>query len=248
MMLTDKVIIVTGASSGIGKSIAVELSKSGAKCVLIGRNVERLEHVNALCVNETMIIAEELSNFDKYEDIVQKVYDSWGKIYGFVHSAGVEQTVLIPQIKVNDLKNIFDVNVFSAIEFVKHLSKKKYKDDEQSFVMISSVMGVVGNKGLTAYSATKGAIISMVRSMALELAVKKIRINAVSPGHISDSEMSLNKESKLSEESNKAIADNHPLGLGTCSDVANIVRFLLTDQSRWITGQNIVTDGGYSIQ
>lgn len=246
-MLKNKVIIISGASSGIGKAIAISLSQSGAKCVLIGRNIERLNNVRSLCVGETLIFTEELANFERYESIVEEVYARWGKIYGFVHSAGIEQTILIPQIKQEDLRSIFEINVFSAIEFVKCISKKKFKEENQSHVIISSVMGVVGNKGLTTYSATKGAVIAMVKSMALELAGKKVRINTVSPGHVSDSEMSLNKESKLSDEANKAIADNHPLGLGKCMDVANAVRFLLSPESSWITGQNIIIDGGYSI-
>jgi NAD(P)-dependent dehydrogenase (short-subunit alcohol dehydrogenase family) len=247
-MLSEKTIIITGASSGIGKSIAILLSSLGSKCVLIGRNEERLKEVQNLCSNVTMIISEDLSEFIKYEEIVEKIHREFGEIYGFVHSAGIEQTILIQQLSTLNLKNIFDINVFSAIEFVKIITKKKYRDDSQSIVLISSVMGVVGNKGLVSYSASKGAVISMVRSMALELSYKNIRVNALSPGHISDSEMSVVKEAKLSEEANVRIRDNHPLGLGSCNDVALAVRFLLSQDSKWITGQNIIIDGGYSIQ
>jgi NAD(P)-dependent dehydrogenase (short-subunit alcohol dehydrogenase family) len=138
--------------------------------------------------------------------------------------------------------------VFSAIEFIKRLMKKKYKSEQQSYVIISSVMGVVGNKGLVSYSASKGAIISMVKSMALELAAKGIRVNCISPGHVKDSEMSINKEMYLSEQANETIKNNHPLGLGSCNDVASLIEFLLSENSKWITGQNIIIDGGYSIQ
>lgn len=247
-MLSGKTILVTGASSGIGKSIAILLSGLGAKCVLFGRSMERLKEVQELCSNETIIINEDLTDFSKYEGIVEAIHDKLGSIYGFVHSAGIEQTILLQQLTIDNLKNIFDINVFSAIEFVRIISKKKYKDNNQSIVLISSVMGVVGNKGLTSYSASKGAIISMVKSMALELSSKNIRVNSVSPGHISDSEMSIGKESRLSEEANAKIKDNHPLGLGSCSDVAFAVQFLLSEESKWITGQNIIIDGGYSIQ
>ncbi|EPE9919195.1 SDR family NAD(P)-dependent oxidoreductase [Flavobacterium psychrophilum] len=247
-MLSGKIIIITGASSGIGKATAIHLSSLGAKCVLIGRDEKRLIEVQSLCSNVSMIISEDLSDFIKYEMIVEKIYQDFGKIYGFVHSAGIEQTILMQQLSILDLKNIFDINVFSAIEFVKLITKKKYKDDNQSVVLISSVMGVVGNKGLVSYSASKGAIISMIRSMALELSSKNVRVNALSPGHISDSEMSLVKEAKLSEEANVRIRDNHPLGLGSCYDVALATRFLLSQDSKWITGQNIIIDGGYSIQ
>jgi NAD(P)-dependent dehydrogenase (short-subunit alcohol dehydrogenase family) len=236
-MLAGKIIIITGASSGIGKSIAIHLSGLGVKCILIGRSLKRLKEVQALCSNETMIVSEDLTQFNKYEEI-----------YGFVHSAGIEQTILLQQLTIDNLKNIFDINVFSAIEFIRIITKKKYKEHNQSIVLISSVMGVVGNKGLTSYSASKGAIISMIKSMALELSNKNSRVNAVSPGHIHDSEMSKIKESKLSNESNERIKNNHPLGLGSCNDIAFAVQFLLSDESKWITGQNIIIDGGYSIQ
>lgn len=246
--IKDKVIIVTGASSGIGKQIAISLSEIGAKCVLLGRNKEKLISVQSLCVNETLIYDCDLTLFDGYEKIVSEVVEKFGKIYGFVHSAGIEQTIPLQILKVENLEEIFKINVFSPIEFIKILSKNKYKDDNQSLVIISSIMGVVGNKGLTSYSASKGAIIAMIKSMALELAKKNIRINAVSPGHIKDSEMSIEKESKLSNESIFKIIESHPLGLGSCKDVSNMVSFLLSEDSNWITGQNFIVDGGYTIQ
>ena len=247
-MLSGKTILITGASSGIGKSIAIRMSELEAKCVLIGRNVERLKEVQKLCRNETILFAEDLTDFGKYEGIIEETHQKFGNIYGFVHSAGIEQTILLQQLTIDNLKNIFDINVFSAIEFIRIISKKKYKDTTQSIVLISSVMGVVGNKGLTSYSASKGAVIAMIKSMALELSSKNIRVNAVSPGHVSDSEMAISKESRLSEEANAKIKDNHPLGIGSCKDVAYAVQFLLSEESKWITGQNIIIDGGYSIQ
>lgn len=247
-MIADKTIVITGASSGIGKAIAIHLSGLGAKCVLMGRNADRLQEVQKQCSSPTLLISEDLSDFTTYPRIVDKIHETFGPIYGFVHSAGIEQTILLQQLRADELKAIFDINVFSALQFASLITKKKYKAETQSIVLISSVMGVVGNKGLTSYSASKGAIIAMVKSMALELAAKGVRVNAVSPGHISDSEMAVAKESKLSEEANQRIRDNHPLGLGTCNDVAYAVRFLLSEESRWMTGQNLVIDGGYSIQ
>jgi len=247
-MVQNKTIIITGASSGIGKEIAIHLSKLGANCILIGRSAERLEKVKSECISPALAISTDLQDFENYEEIVQNAVQAFGPIYGFVHSAGIEQTILLPQIKVEGLREIFNINVFSAIEFIKIINKKKYKDEKQSFVLVSSIMGVVGNKGLVSYSATKGAIISMVKSMALELASKNTRVNAVSPGHISDSEMSQKKEEYLSDEAVIAIEKNHPLGLGKCLDIAKATSFLLSEDSSWITGQNIIIDGGYSIQ
>ena len=247
-MVKNKTIIITGASSGIGKEIAIHLSSLGANCILIGRDLIRLQKVKEICTSPTLVISTDLQNFDGYEDIVQKAYQTFGPIYGFVHSAGIEQTVLLQQIKLDSLSEIFNINVFSSIEFIKILSKKKYRDEKQSFVLLSSVMGVVGNKGLISYSATKGAIIAMVKSMALELASKSTRVNSISPGHISDSEMSKKKEEYLSEDAVNTIEKNHPLGLGKCIDIAKTTAFLLSEDSSWITSQNIIIDGGYSIQ
>ncbi|RZJ66057.1 MAG: SDR family oxidoreductase [Flavobacterium sp.] len=247
-MFTDKTIVVTGASSGIGKAVAIHLSSLGANCVLIGRDADKLEKVRQSCKGKTLAIREDLSDFEKYTDIADRILNEFGPISGFVHSAGIDQTIALQQLRTQDLQSIFDINVFAAIQLSGIFTKKKYKAESQSIVLISSVMGIVGNKGLTSYSASKGAIVAMVRSMALELAQKGVRVNAVSPGHISDSEMAILKESRLPEEANQRIRDNHPLGLGTCDDVAFAVKFLLSDESRWITGQNLVIDGGYSIQ
>lgn len=247
-MVQGKSIIITGASSGIGRAVAINLSNLGANCILIGRDLDKLNEVQEKCNSPSLIIVADLNDFTIYEDIVEKSFKTFGAIYGFVHSAGIEQTILLQQIKIDDVKKLFNINVFSAIEFARIICKKKFKSENQSFVLISSIMGVVGNKALVSYSASKGAIISMVKSMALELASKGVRVNAVSPGHISDSEMSKKKEENLSKEAIDLIVKNHPLGLGQCSDVAETTYFLLSENSRWITGQNIIIDGGYSIQ
>ncbi|RYF18251.1 MAG: SDR family oxidoreductase [Flavobacteriales bacterium] len=247
-MLQDKTIIVTGASSGIGMQTALTLSNLGAKCVLVARNIERLQKVADACKSETHLVSLDLLDLESYDACVSEIYQKFGPIYGFVHSAGIEQTVLLQQIQTKDFRNIFDVNVVAAIEMMKRIAKKKYRAESQSFVLVSSIMGIVGNKGLTAYSASKGAVISMVKSLALELASKNTRVNAVSPGHISDSKMSVEKELVLAEEAIAEIVKAHPLGLGKSEDVANLITFLLSEKSRWITGQNMIIDGGYSIQ
>ncbi|RYZ87329.1 MAG: SDR family oxidoreductase [Proteobacteria bacterium] len=247
-MFQDKTIIITGASSGMGKATAVLLSSLGANCVLLGRNQDRLDEVARLCEGDTLAISQELSDFESYPGIIDRAFERFGPIYGLVHSAGIEQTILLQQLRDDDLKSIFEVNVFSAVKLAGLITKKKYRTETQSVVMIASVMGVVGNKALTSYSATKGALIAMVRSMALELAAKNVRVNAISPGHVRDSGMSEIMEKQLSDEALKRIIDSHPLGLGTCDDVARSVKFLLSNESRWMTGQNLVLDGGYSIQ
>mgnify|MGYP000114916755 CR=1 FL=1 len=247
-MFENKNIIITGASSGIGRSIAVTLSSLGANCILLARNKERLEETQRMCVNPSEVFPIDLANFKEYDKLFEDIVKKCGKIAGFVHSAGIEQTIPLKLLTAEKLRAIFDINVYSAIESIRRISSKKYRDSDLSLVLISSVMGVVGNKGLTSYSASKGAIISMAKSMALELASKNIRVNVVSPGHIKDSEMSIQKELNLPDESVERIAQAHPIGMGKCEDVSHLVSFLLSDKSKWITGQNYIIDGGYSIQ
>ncbi|NMH29502.1 SDR family NAD(P)-dependent oxidoreductase [Flavobacterium silvaticum] len=248
MNLEGKTIVVTGASSGIGRAIAIHLSRLGAKCALIGRDEKRLEETKAACASEAFCVPMDFTDFAAHEPALSQIVERLGPVFGFVHSAGIEQTVLLQFVNPEQLRQIFELNVYSAIQFSGLLTKKKYRTEQQSLVFISSIMGIVGNKGLTAYSATKGALIAMVRSMALELASKQVRVNAISPGHIADSGMTAHMESTLSAEALQKIEENHPLGLGKCEDVAASVAFLLSDGARWITGQNLVVDGGYSIR
>jgi NAD(P)-dependent dehydrogenase (short-subunit alcohol dehydrogenase family) len=247
MSVKDKVIIITGASSGIGKGIAIHLSNLGAKCVLMGRNEERLNNVRKECKNETLVYSFDLIDFDKYQWVIDDIYSRFGKIYGFVHSAGIQQTKPISTLLYNDLKEIFEINVFSPLLFSKIISKKKYIDQGQSYVFIASIMGVVGNKCLSTYSATKGSLISMTKSMALELADKNIRVNSISPGHIDDTEMAVQIGDGLSIDALNKIQNDHPLGLGRVKDISCMIEFLLSENSRWVTGQNLIVDGGYTI-
>ncbi|MFN4198154.1 MAG: SDR family NAD(P)-dependent oxidoreductase [Flavobacterium sp.] len=247
MNLKDKVIIITGASSGIGKGIAIHLSSLGAKCVLLGRNQERLNTVKEQCTHETLTYSFDLTEFDKYQSIIEDIYLKFGKIQGFVHSAGIQQTKPIQTLLYNDLKEIFEINVFSPLLFSKILSKKKFIDHGQSYVFIASIMGVVGSKCLATYSATKGSLIAMTKSMAMELAEKKIRVNTISPGHIDDTEMAIQKDAELPKDAMDKIIEHHPLGLGKVHDVSCMAEFLLSENSIWITGQNFIVDGGYTI-
>jgi len=143
-------------------------------------------------------------------------------------------------------EEIFSVNVISGFELAKIISKKKHLGKNgTSFVFISSVMGILGQAGKVGYCSSKGALISGTKAMALELAKKNIRVNCVLPGAV-ETEMSKKMLEKLPEESKKSIINMHPLGLGRPEDIANACAFLLSDASRWVTGTNLIVDGGYS--
>lgn len=245
--LKNKVIVITGASSGIGKQCAISCSKMGAKIILIARNSERLSNVmNELDGKEHVMHSFDVTNYDGIETIIKDSVEKLGKIDGFIHSAGIELTKPLKVMKSTDYEALFAVNAIAGFEFVKNITKKKYSNNGASFVFISSIMGIVGNSALVSYCASKGALISGVRALAIEYANKNIRFNSIIPGHLADTEMSIEKNKKIGQEALGQLISLHPLGLGSKEDVANASIYLLSDASRWITGTNLIIDGGYS--
>ena len=245
--LKNKNILITGASSGIGRQCAITFSQLGANVILIARNKERLKDTfNKLEKGNHLIISQDITEYDKLEQIIEYSVEKIGRISGFVHSAGIEMTLPLRSMQPSYYEKMFSVNVIAGFELAKIISKKKYLyKNGASFVFISSVMGILGQLGKIGYCSSKGSLISGVKAMALELAFKKIRVNCILPGVV-ETEMSNEMFQKLSEESKKNIVDMHPLGLGMPEDIANASAFLLSDASRWITGSNLIVDGGYS--
>jgi len=246
--LKNKNIIVTGASSGIGKQCAITFSQLGANIILIARNKERLkETYNKLDKGNHLIISQDITKYDKLEEVVNTAVDKVGKISGFVHSAGIEMTVPLRNMQSFYYEEIFSVNVIAGFELAKIISKKKYTNKEgASFVFISSIFGIISQPAIVAYSSSKGALISGVKSIALELASKKIRVNCISPGQIESTGMTETIFNKLSKEEKTKRTEIYPLGLGKPEDIANTCVFLLSEAARWVTGTNLIVDGGYS--
>lgn len=246
--LKNKTIVITGASSGIGRQCALTCSELGAKVVLLGRDTRRLEEtVHSISKNlGQRYYALDLTEFDKIDSVAEDILNSYGKIDGIIHSAGISTTLPLKMIKPEKLKEFFDVNVTAAINLTRIFTKKKYfSDNGGSIIFMSSVMGIVGEVGKTIYSLSKGALVSGVKSMALELAPKKIRVNAILPGVV-ETPMSKNAVYSRSDEAFNKIKNLHPLGLGKPEDIANACIFLLSDAARWVTGTNLVVDGGYT--
>ena len=245
--LKNKNIIITGASSGIGRQCAIIFSQLGANVILIARNKERLKDTfNKLEKGNHLIIPQEITEYIELEEVIDNTIHKVGKISGFVHSAGIEMTLPLRNMQSSYYEEIFSVNVIAGFELARIISKKKYiNKDGASFVFISSVMGILGQAGKVGYCSSKGALISGARAMALELEKKNIRVNCILSGVV-ETEMTNKMVENLSEESKKSIIDMHPLGLGKPEDIANACTFLLSDASRWITGTNLIVDGGYS--
>ncbi len=243
---SDKNILITGATSGIGFTCVSSLLDQGATVIALGRKIEKLSARIKKDNQKLLIYKGDLTDegfiTELFDDLSKKSF----KIDGFIHSAGIELILPVSATKIKHYKDIFDINVFTGIEFIRILSSARFcPNDGASYILISSIMGIVGNEGLSAYSATKGALISVVKSISIELARKKIRINSISPGFV-ETEMFNKSIQNASDQAIQSIKNAHPLGLGKPENIADLCSFLLSEKSSWITGTNIVIDGGYT--
>lgn len=245
--LKNKLIVITGASSGIGRMCAIACSKMGATVVLFGRNIEKLKETKKFLVasNNHPFYAVDLQEYDDVSKAVYDIVGNKGKIEGIVNCAGISTTLPFRSLSPQKMDFYFNTNVIASLNLTKCFVKSSnFSPNGGSVIFISSVMGVVGESGKVLYSMTKGALIAATRSLALELAYRKIRVNTISPGVVS-TPMSKNAIYNRDEKSYDKIKSLHPLGIGKPEDVANAVVFLLSDASTWITGTNLVVDGGY---
>lgn len=247
--LKNKNILITGASSGIGRQCAIDCSKMGAKVVLIGRNEQRLAETLSQMEGEGhLIVAYDLTKFDKLQVIVKDIVSKIGPIDGALHCAGISTTEPLKLTTPERLEEFFMANVYSTILLSKEVCKiNNYNKEGASIVFFSSVMGVVGESMKSSYALTKGALISGMRSLACEYAKKKIRFNCVCPGVI-ETPINANQPYMKDPVLRAEFESKHLLGIGQCSDVSNACIYLLSNASRWVTGQNLIVDGGYTVR
>lgn len=244
--LSGKIILVTGASSGIGRSIAVECSKMGARMVITGRNAERLtQTLEALEGSDHLLLTADLTQEDQIDGLV----DACPALDGVVHSAGIAKLVLLPFFKKRDLDEIFSANTFAPIMLSSRLAKRKRIKSGGSVVFISATSGVdMSSVGESLYSASKGAIHGFVKGMALDLASKQIRVNAINPGLVPTDILNVASDIFSIEEVLQRRASQYPLGrFGTPQDIAMGAIFLLSDASTWVTGSAMKIDGGLTL-
>jgi NAD(P)-dependent dehydrogenase (short-subunit alcohol dehydrogenase family) len=243
----DKWIVVTGASSGIGRAISIELSRNQAKLILIGRDHDRLtETAMSLSSSSYHILRLDLNELTIINERVMELTRGIGRLYGLCHAAGVVETRPLNTVKIDGFQKMLDLNLISGIELARTITHRNVMEQGGgSILFISSVYGRVGMPGQICYSATKGAISAAVRSMAVELARRKIRVNSLSPGLVR-TPMTSAAMALLSAQQVRDIEEAHPLGTGTPEDVARAAAFLLAPQSAWITGTELVIDGGYT--
>jgi len=241
-------IVVTGASSGIGRCTARTIIESGSKVVLTSRTAVMLEEsIKGFSEENYAIIPWDLSDLDSLQDYTKKVKETVGPISGFVHCAGIQKTLPLSLVKKQTIFDVFNLNTFSAMLLVSMFSKNGYFAENASFVLISSLAAREGAMGKSIYAASKGAIEGFIPATASELALKGIRLNAVIPGVVK-TEMVDDFFKNLSDEQKKAFEDSYPLGLGDPIDVANFIEYLLSDKAKWITGECYKIDGGHMIR
>ncbi len=242
--LEGKTILVTGASSGIGQKTAVECSKLGAKVIIVGRNEQRLQDTySQLEGSGHSQFITELTNPEEVDLMLANL----PTLNGLVLCAGIGGTTRPLLFCTKDkFSNVFEVNVFSTVELLRLLVKKKKMSKDSSVVIVSSIGGVrVYNPGNGVYGASKSAINSIMKFSAVELAPKKIRVNSVNPGMV---HTKLIENGTISDEQRDADIEKYPLKrYGETIDVALGIIYLLSDASSWVTGHSLVIDGGLTI-
>lgn len=241
--LQDKTILVTGASSGIGKAVAIECSKMGARIIISGRSKERLNATFSLLQgNEHQQIVADL----KEEEGINTIVNNLVTINGVVHCAGIAKPLPFQFINNSVLAEVLKVNFMAPTLLSQQIVKSKKLQKNGSIVFISSISGVLcSSVGGSIYSASKGAVNGLVKGMALDLAPKWIRVNCVLPGMI---DTNIFKNETITQEQLDQDKKRYPLGrYGRPEEVAYAVIYLLSDASVWMTGSNIVIDGGYTL-
>lgn len=240
----DKVAMITGATRGIGKQIALTLANEGYNIVLNYRTENdelkqlknEIESKNVKC----LAVQGDVTNFEDCKQMIESAIKEFGKVDVLVNNAGITKDMLLARMKEEDFKQVIDVNLVGTFNMTKNVISYMMKARNGRIINISSVVGIAGNAGQTNYSASKAGIIGFTKSLAKEVASRNILVNAVAPGFIET-----NMTDVLKQEVKDEIAKNIPLKrMGTPQDVANVVKFLASEDSSYITGQVISVDGG----
>lgn len=240
----DKCALITGATRGIGKQIAITLAKQGYNIALNYRKEnEELENTKKEIEKigvQILAVKGDVANFEDCENFVKQVIERFGQIDVLVNNAGITKDMLLMRMKKEDFEQVIDTNLVGTFNVTKNVVPYMMKARSGRIINISSVVGISGNAGQTNYSASKAGIIGFTKSLAKEIASRNILVNAVAPGFIET-----NMTDVFKDDVKQEIAKNIPLKrMGTTQDVANVVKFLASDDSSYITGQVINVDGG----
>jgi 3-oxoacyl-[acyl-carrier protein] reductase len=244
----SKGAIVTGASRGIGRAIAVDLARDGYDVMLVGRDQAALDETAAACRQmradaKTPISICDVTDSSAVDAAVAATLAAFGRIDAAVACAGQAQDGLLLRIKPDHIDHMLNVNLKSAFALVTAVTKPMVKARSGCIVLISSVVGIGGNAGQTAYAAAKAGLLGLARSAAKELGARNVRVNAVAPGLIETA-----MTEKMPDGSREQYVRTIALGrIGTPEDVSGVVAFLCSDAARYMTGQTVVVDGGFIV-
>lgn len=242
----DHAFLVTGASSGIGKATAIRASRFGARLAIVGRNTASLEETLSQLDGDGHLIAElDLTDTQSIAGVLTSLSEQIGPLSGMFHSAGMHAVTPLRAVTRSQLDELFEINVSSGFLLAKAFRRPNVRADNSSIVLMSSSAGLVGEAGVSVYAATKAAVASMGRSLALELASEGVRVNSIAAGII-ETPLTEKLRTRIGDDAWSEIKHAHPLGLGEASDVADAALYLLSPASRWVTGTTLVVDGGYT--
>lgn len=247
MMLENKVALVTGASRGIGKQIALTLAKEGAYVIVNYNGSEAAAQEVADEIIKAGGSAEiyqcSVGDFDAVAKMIQTLYKKLGHLDILVNNAGITRDDLLMKMKEEDFDAVIETNLKGSFNTMRHISRYMLKQKSGSIINISSVSGILGNPGQINYCASKAGVIGMTKSMARELASRGIRVNAVAPGFI-ETEMT----EQMTDAAKNAGLAQIPFGrFGQTEEIANVVAFLASDRASYMTGQVLCVDGGMAM-
>ena len=240
--MSKEAVIVTGASRGIGESIARELAAAGYRLALVARSADRLSELAAELGGGDDIIAcpGDISDFENVQRIVGEAQEKFGEIYGLVNNAGMTKDGLIMRMSPENWQAPIDINLGGTFYFTRAVSPLMMRARKGRIINISSVIGLTGNAGQANYAASKAGIIALTKSVAKELGGRGVTCNAVAPGFIA-TDMTADLPEKVRAE---MLAQIPLKRFGEGKDVAGVVKFLLSPEASYITGQTLVVDGG----
>lgn len=238
---TGKNFIVTGASSGLGRQIAIELAEAGATVLAIGRREFELTKLSGMYMERIKYAVCDVTNKPEMENAISIFIKENGKLNGSIYAAGISDITPIKLYDEGLARDIMKINFWAAIDLIQLCTKNKHCAQGTSNILFSSVSAHSAEKGMFAYSAAKAALQAAVKSIAKEICHKEHRINTITPGWV---KTSMTEKAGILADVN-SFFDKHLLGVGRVEDISGVVLFLLSDRARWITGTDIVVDGGY---
>lgn len=243
--MSGRTILVTGASSGIGRALAILLSQVGAQVIVTGRDRDRLhDTLEQMCGSGHLGSVFDIAKTDGITDWLQAICAQVGALDGVAHCAGMIGAKPLKIIDVEFINKIININLTSAMMIAQALRLKSCHKPSATLVFVSSSAALKSAPGNSVYAATKGGIIALTKSLGIELLRDGIRVNCVAPGMV-DTPMSAHFKKSVTDDNFQKIVDMHPLGLGQPEDIAKAILYLLADTSKWITGSTLRIDGGF---